>query len=168
MLLTSAKLAEFEKIDRDLRFLLGCFQEVLEELEEEGLARCLPWIETESQLDTTAHPTRIAQVHSIAFLLLNMVQENAMTQYRRVLESDQGTVQLPGLWGQTLQHLKQAGMSEQRITRRAVGAEGKARKRRPGGRSARPKGKTDWKRLATMKEAELLARARQDRDAKPV
>ena len=115
MLLTSAKLAEFEKIDRDLRFLLGCFQEVLEELEDEGLARYLPWVETEPQLETTANPTRIAQVHSIAFLLLNMVQENAITQYRRVLESDQGTVQLPGLWGQTLQQLKQAGMSEQQI-----------------------------------------------------
>ncbi len=115
MLLMSEKLAEFEKIDRDLRFLLGCFQEVLEELEGEGLARYLPWVETEVQLETTAHPTRIAQVHSIAFLLLNMVQENAITQYRRVLESDQGTVQLPGLWGQTLQHLKLAGMSEQQI-----------------------------------------------------
>lgn len=59
-------------------------------------------------------------------------------------------------------------MSEERITRVAVRADGKARRRRPGGRLVRLKGKTDWKRLATMKEAEVLARAREDRDAKPV
>ncbi|MCP4408174.1 MAG: phosphoenolpyruvate carboxylase [Gammaproteobacteria bacterium] len=115
MLLTSSKFAEFEKIDRDLRFLFGCFEEVLTELEEEDLVRCLPWIDAETQLPTTAHPTRIAQVYSIAFLLLNMVQENTVNQYRRVLESEQGTVQLPGLWGQSLHHLKQAGLSEQQI-----------------------------------------------------
>jgi putative transcriptional regulator len=47
-------------------------------------------------------------------------------------------------------------------------ADGKARKRRHGGRSVRLKGKTDWKRLAAMKETDVVARARKDRDAKPV
>jgi putative transcriptional regulator len=32
----------------------------------------------------------------------------------------------------------------------------------------RLKGETDWKRLAAMKEAEVVARARKDRDARPV
>jgi putative transcriptional regulator len=30
------------------------------------------------------------------------------------------------------------------------------------------KGKTDWKRLAAMKESEVVSRARADRDARPV
>jgi putative transcriptional regulator len=59
-------------------------------------------------------------------------------------------------------------MSEKRITRLALRADGKPRARLLGADLSRPKGKTDWKRLATMKEAELLARARADRDAKPV
>ncbi|MEN8131840.1 MAG: hypothetical protein ABFS45_16975 [Pseudomonadota bacterium] len=90
MLLSSSKLADFEKIDRDLHFLTGCFREVLVELGEPDLAGCLPWIEAETQLPATIHPARIAQMHSIAFLLLNMVQENAVNQYRRALESERG------------------------------------------------------------------------------
>ena len=59
-------------------------------------------------------------------------------------------------------------MSAERISQVVLGADGKARRRLAGGRSARLKGKTDWNRLAAMKEAEVVARARKDRDARPV
>jgi putative transcriptional regulator len=59
-------------------------------------------------------------------------------------------------------------MSAERISKVVLGPDGKPRRRLAGGRLTRLKGKTDWKRLAAMKEAELVARARSDRDARPV
>ena len=80
MLLTSSKVADFEKIDHDLRFLSGCFREVLAELGEEELAGSLPWADTEVKFPPTVHPVRLAQVYSIAFRLLNMVHENVVNR----------------------------------------------------------------------------------------
>ena len=59
-------------------------------------------------------------------------------------------------------------MNAERITRVVVGVDGKPRRRLPSGRLVPLKGKTDWKRLAAMQEAQVLARARADRDARPV
>ena len=59
-------------------------------------------------------------------------------------------------------------MSVERTSQAVLGPDGKARRRLPSGRLARLKGETDWKRLAAMKEAEVVARARKDRDARPV
>ena len=59
-------------------------------------------------------------------------------------------------------------MSAERISQVVLGADGKPRRRLAGGRSVRLRGRTDWKRLAAMKEAEVVARARGDRDARPV
>ena len=49
-----------------------------------------------------------------------------------------------------------------------VGPDGKPRKRLPTGRTVALKGRTNWKRLAEMTEAEVTARSRADRDARPV
>lgn len=59
-------------------------------------------------------------------------------------------------------------MSAERISKVVVGADGKPRRRLAGGRTVPLKGKTDWQRIAAMKEAEVAARARSDRDAQPV
>lgn len=59
-------------------------------------------------------------------------------------------------------------MSAERISQVVLGADGKPRRRLADGRSVRLKGRTDWKRLAAMKETEVVARARKDRDARPV
>jgi putative transcriptional regulator len=59
-------------------------------------------------------------------------------------------------------------MSAERISKVVLGADGKPRRRLASGRLVRLKGRTDWKRLAVMKEAEVVARARSDRDAQPV
>jgi len=50
MLLTSSNAANFEKINHDLRFPIGCFHEVLADLGEEDLARCPPRTDTETRL----------------------------------------------------------------------------------------------------------------------
>ncbi len=59
-------------------------------------------------------------------------------------------------------------MSGKRISKVVLGADGKARRRIASGRSVPVKGRTDWKRVAAMKEAEVVARARRDKDAQPV
>ncbi len=59
-------------------------------------------------------------------------------------------------------------MSAERISKVVLGADGKPRRRLAGGRTVPMKGKTNWKRVAAMKEAEVVARARSDRDARPV
>ena len=58
-------------------------------------------------------------------------------------------------------------MSVERITRAVIGPDGKPRRRLPSGRLAPLKGRTKWKRLAKMTDAEVIARARTDRDARP-
>ncbi|HET6443098.1 MAG TPA: hypothetical protein VFI27_00840 [candidate division Zixibacteria bacterium] len=79
MLLTSSKVADFDKFDRDIRFLIGCFREVLAELGEEELDRSLPRADTKVEFPPTVHPVRPAQMYSIAFLLLNMVRNMPST-----------------------------------------------------------------------------------------
>ena len=59
-------------------------------------------------------------------------------------------------------------MSVQRMTRVVVGTDGRPCKRRRDGRLLPLKGKTDWRRLGNMAEAEVVARARADREARPV
>jgi phosphoenolpyruvate carboxylase len=94
----------FEKIGRDLGFLMECLREVLEELGETEVAEQLPWIGT-----SEARPEGFEQAYSIAFQLLNMVEENASARTRRLREIAGGLPEEPGLWGQTLVRLKDAG-----------------------------------------------------------
>ncbi len=107
-------LAGFDKIDRDLRFLLQCFHEVLTDLGELELAQHLPWQES-ATAQTHAPVERVAQAFSIAFQLLNMAEENAAAQHRRLTEATEGLAQVSGLWGQNLQRLQQSGLSGEQI-----------------------------------------------------
>jgi phosphoenolpyruvate carboxylase len=100
----------FDKIHEDLSFLMHCFREVLEELGEVELAQSLPWI---SEVKVSSEPNpRLSQTYSIAFQLLNMVEENVAAQVRRERESDLGLASEPGLWADQLERLKKAGISE--------------------------------------------------------
>jgi phosphoenolpyruvate carboxylase len=103
---SSSSLQAFEKVERDLEFLLACFREVLEELHEEELARHL----AEAELTQGApFPERLGQVYAIFFQLLNMVEENAAAQTRRAREARLGVAAESGLWGDYLQQLKNVG-----------------------------------------------------------
>ncbi|MCS6871241.1 MAG: phosphoenolpyruvate carboxylase [Anaerolineae bacterium] len=116
MLFFSSKTNDFEKVDRDIRFLMQCFREVLEENGEQDLAEALPW-----QAEPSSAPARIpsalklTQAYSIAFQLLNIVEENATVQYRRQLESRDEISRLSGLWSQNLHALYQRGLSGEQV-----------------------------------------------------
>lgn len=107
----------FVKIDTDLSYLMGCLKEVLHELGENEAAEYLPWQKDGATHDASAPPERIEQAYSIAFQLLNMVEENASAQTRRQREIEHGLSDEPGCWGQELTLLKEAGFTDQEVAK---------------------------------------------------
>lgn len=105
--------AGFEKMETDLRFLMECLKEVLEELGRKDVADSLPWIGS-----GMGNAEGFEQACSIAFQLLNMVEESASTRTRRLREIEGGLEKEPGLWGQQLAKLRDAGMSARDIAAR--------------------------------------------------
>ena len=116
-MIVSSNLAEvnFEKIHRDLQFIIDCFQEVLEELGENQLAEQLPWSDDKSSSKKVKQPRRTAQAYSIAFQLLSMVEENAAVQLRRESEREGNLAEISGLWQQNLKRLSERGLSDEQI-----------------------------------------------------
>jgi len=108
----------FEKIERDLQFLIGCLEEVLRSLGHEDLAALLPWTGKELPCDLDALPPQTALVYSIAFQLLNLVEENAAAQMRALREGELGVTAEPGLWGQALANLRERGFTGPEIADR--------------------------------------------------
>jgi phosphoenolpyruvate carboxylase len=108
----------FEKIDRDLHFLIGCLEEVLVSLGHEDLAALLPWTGKELPCDLERLPSQTGLVFSIAFQLLNLVEENAAAQMRALRESELGVTAEPGLWGQALTNLGECGFTGAEIASR--------------------------------------------------
>lgn len=106
---------QLEKIDTDLRFLLDCLREVLNEIGETDAAALLPWY-SDGEINGADFPAeRLSQLYSIAFQLLNMVEENAAVQVRRIVESKRGPAEERGLWGNTLQRLIDEGFGQTEI-----------------------------------------------------
>lgn len=103
--------ADQVKVSRDLEFIILCFREVLENLGETELAQSLPWLGLMSPAFEIKDPERFAQAYSIAFQLLNMVEENAAAQLRRKVETERGLSAESGLWGQNLLMLKGLGLT---------------------------------------------------------
>ena len=114
MLLSSSKTTDFEKVHRDIRFLIQDFREVLEGLGEDAIASALPWQDAEIE-SAPPDTVKMVQAFSIAFQLLNAVEENAVVQYRRMLESRDEVAYLSGMWNQTLHYLKSQGLTEEQV-----------------------------------------------------
>ena len=66
------------KVDKDLDFMMRCFVEVLEQLGHKDLAGTLPWMGKRKLRGVQLFSYRGVQAYSIAFQLLNMVEENAV------------------------------------------------------------------------------------------
>ncbi len=107
----------FEKTDRDLAYVMGCFQQILSEQGNEDLAKRLPWTGTQTADDGADLGDRGIQALSMAFQLLNMVEENAANQGRRVRETKQGLLAEAGLWGRHLKELAASGVDGATIAR---------------------------------------------------
>lgn len=111
----------FAQIDRDLEFLIECLAEVLTELGQGGLAAALPWRSgTGNEPDSQANggqtaPARMGQAYSIAFQLLNLVEESAASDVRREREKEEGVTAERGLWGRELKSLRDSGFDKEEI-----------------------------------------------------
>jgi phosphoenolpyruvate carboxylase len=101
----------FRLLEDDLNFLMTAFAAVLHRVGEGGLAQKLPWIgECQS---VGAEPNRaLGQALSIAFQLLNIVEERAASQIRRLREKERGPESEPGMWPENLKGMKALGISE--------------------------------------------------------
>jgi phosphoenolpyruvate carboxylase len=108
-------MADLEKVERDMAFLIECFREVLTETGNTDLAALLDRNAAEGTGLKLAHDRPIEQVYSIAFQLLNAAEENAAAQGRRGRESREGLVREEGSWGEVLAELKRVGLSAEEI-----------------------------------------------------
>ena len=103
----------FEKIDRDLRYLMDCLADVLQSLGQGEMAAFLPWRGT--PLPARKVPPRAGQVYSIAFQLLNMAEELAAADMRSLRERAEGPAAEHGLWGRQLARLAESGFTAEQI-----------------------------------------------------
>ena len=103
-----------EKVREDLQFVMDCFREVLRDLGEDDLAAHLPWGE-DAPSGADQDPQHTAQGFSIAFQLLNMVEENAAVQLRRRAEREGALADISGLWEHHLSRLRDQGLSDEQI-----------------------------------------------------
>jgi phosphoenolpyruvate carboxylase len=108
------RIADLARVEQDLSWLLACFREVLEETGDADLAHHLPWAGAPPP-DHESSPERLAQAYSVAFQLLNLVEENAAAQHRRLTETTTGPAAERGLWGHILANLRDRGLNEQQI-----------------------------------------------------
>ncbi|NDV61536.1 phosphoenolpyruvate carboxylase [Puniceicoccales bacterium CK1056] len=101
------------KIDQDYKFLIDCLREVLESLGHKDLVPLLPGYLKAGEAGPL--PERGAQAISIAFQLLNLVEENAAQQAIRAREMALGEKHQSGLWPHYLKQLKASKVGAKKI-----------------------------------------------------
>lgn len=103
---------EFFKWDKDLAFLIECLSDTLRDLGSPDLAEIVPW--SSGQKAATTLTREGVRVYSLAFQILNTVEENTANQARRRDDSDGGKRIEKGRWREVLPALKEA-LSETEI-----------------------------------------------------
>ncbi len=99
----------FLSIEKQLAYLSGCLRDVLVDLGEHEAAK---HVDDATNVPPAASGTaydRLAQVDSVWFQLLNMVEELVAGDVRKLREAEQGPAAEPGLWGRTLSDLAKQG-----------------------------------------------------------
>ena len=104
----------FQLLEDDLRYVMMAFAEVLRRMGEPALAARLPWIHEQDQSGEKASRA-VGQAYSIAFQLLNIVEERAAAQVRRLRERKLGPEAEKGLWPDNLREMIALGLSEDDI-----------------------------------------------------
>ncbi len=104
---------EIGKPYRDLRLLLETFAEVLYENGEDEIADAIPWINGN---DSNEKPSvsKLVQLYSMIFQLINMVEINSAVQHRRSVE-DEDIAGINGLWARNIKTLKEKGIDPKDI-----------------------------------------------------
>lgn len=105
----------FQKISNDRHFMIDCYLEMLSRINENEI---IPLIKSNpedfSMLENDNIPIeKIVQSLSIYFQLMTMVEENAATQYRRKMETEEKISSIRGSWGEAFQIWKSQGIKEE-------------------------------------------------------
>ncbi len=104
------------KIDSDIQFLIERLGAVLTTLGEKEAATLLPWQPgASSDAAVTADTPAVEQAYSIAFQLLNMVEECAAGRTRRLREIADQAGDNAGTWAYYLRRLKRDGFTAEQI-----------------------------------------------------
>ena len=99
----------FQLLEAELGFAMGAFGDVLGRLGHQDLAEKLPW--SGRSLPTVDGPDRaLGQAYSIAFQLLNVVEERVAAQVRRWREKAHGATAEKGLWPDKLAAMRHMGL----------------------------------------------------------
>ncbi len=110
------ELEGLQKIRTDFTYLISTFKEMLQSLGEDDLAAMIPMDNNQSHEKHDEVPDeKLAQAIGISFELLNAVEENAATQFRRKTETQLGLETTRGSWAETLKLWKTSGIKEQEI-----------------------------------------------------
>ena len=104
----------FQLLDDELAFLMKAFAAVLRRLGEPELAAQLPWLGHPPQ-DAATSSRSLGQAYSIAFQLLNVVEERVASQVRRLREKQEGAPAEQGLWPDNLKQIATLGLSESEL-----------------------------------------------------
>lgn len=106
----------FAKIECDVSLLIECLGEVLRDLGQPELADALPWTKNPLPDDNQALPGQLGLVYSIAFQLLNMVEENVAARMRALRETHEQNRDERGLWAAELMKLREKNCTAEELT----------------------------------------------------
>lgn len=98
----------FSRVERDLSWMMGIFQELLGELGEKEAGEALPWVSGAKGM-AVVKEGKITRGYAIAFGLLNLAEEVAAASMRQLSEAINGPQHEPGSWAQALCRLKSSG-----------------------------------------------------------
>ncbi|MGB5203611.1 MAG: phosphoenolpyruvate carboxylase [Eudoraea sp.] len=108
------ELEGLQKIKKDYSYLINVFKEMLQSLGEDTLAGMITSEDvTPVKRKANVADEKLAQALGISFELLNLVEENAATQFRRRTETQLGLETTRGSWAETLKLWKRSEISEQ-------------------------------------------------------
>ncbi len=103
------------KIKADFLDLVGIFKEMLVSIGEQDLAHALPFGNEHHQVQHDISNENLTQAMGICFEFLNLVEENANTQFRRKTETFFGLESTRGSWGETIAQWKNEGIETQQM-----------------------------------------------------
>ncbi len=104
-----------ETLDTEVAEIMTCLEEVLESTGQSQLAEKLPWLSGNGDATEVGSPRQTAEIYSIAFQLLDMIEEQVSLETRREREALFGPEAEKGLWPRVLESLKESGFSETAI-----------------------------------------------------
>lgn len=105
----------FRFLEEELHFLMEAFAAALRRMGEPDLAAALPWVGSQTE-STVEKPSRsMGQAYSMAFQLLNIVEERAAARTRRWREERRGVDAEKGLWADNLNRIRSLGVGEESL-----------------------------------------------------